>query len=243
MGPFFMISIIYPIYNELSLGILRKNLDQFQYLKENFEIIFVDGGSKDGTRELILDRGYKVLTLSHSSRGDKLNFGFENSKGSLILFHHPRSILELKAYKEIESLEGRCIWGGFKHKFDRDHPLLKFTSWYSNEIRFKKSSIIYLDHCFFVSRELMNRIGGFPKIDIFEDTRICELLKEIQPPKFIDVESVTSSIRFDKNGLSFQILMNQVLKIAYYSGASDKLMNQIYERGLNLNQTYKKIIK
>ena len=45
------ISIIIPVYNEaLVISKLMDNLDQF---KDESEIIFVDGGSKDNTKSII----------------------------------------------------------------------------------------------------------------------------------------------------------------------------------------------
>ena len=35
-----------------------------------------------------------------------------------------------------------------------------------------------------------------------------------------------------------QAMMNQVLKLGYMLGVSDKVMNRVYEKGLNLNSKY-----
>ena len=47
--------------------------------------------------------------------------------------------------------------------------------------------------------------------------------------------STTSAIRFTKNGLWTQALMNQILKLGFHIGVPHDTMNKIYERGLNLN--------
>jgi len=70
--------------------------------------------------------------------------------------------------------KNKKIWGGLTHQFDHDHHLLKFISFYSNNVRSKKKGIVYLDHCIFLHKQQLIKLGGVPDIDIFEDTVISE---------------------------------------------------------------------
>ena len=236
-----MLALIYPTFNELHPGhYLKKNIKLFHSHKDkDIEILFVDGGSTDGTLEFLKHHHFTPLSCPHTSRAERLQMGIEKTHAPMILFHHPRSHLSLKALKALEQIahENRQCWGGFYHEFDSKHLLLKYTSWYANHIRSRRN-ILYLDHCLFSHRSLMEKIGGFPLYDIFEDTHLCLKLRKLSPAVLLAFTAQTSSIRYQKNGLFFQTLMNMALKGGHYLGIEDKKMNRFYERGLELNQKY-----
>lgn len=178
----------------------------------------------------------EVICVAQSeapTRAERLNLGFARSKGSMILFHHPRSLLDRQGVEFLIKQSEKKIWGGFTHQFDVTHPLLRFTSWYSNRMRAQGRGIIYLDHCIFFHRSLW--LGPLAKVEIFEDTLLSQNLKIHSPPLILPFASTTSAIRFVKNGIFRQAIMNQILKLGFHFGIPHDTMNRIYERGLNLN--------
>jgi hypothetical protein len=176
--------------------------------------------------------GLEVVRGSGETRAQRLQSGIEASKGSTILLHHPRSLVAREGLEWLRDHENEVGWGGFTHAFDREHYLLRFTSWYSNRVR-PRRGILYLDHCIFFRRELLTR--PIPPVAIFEDTELSRILRESGPPRVLPFVSETSAIRFAKNGVWRQALMNQRLKWEYWFGRSDAKMNDRYERGLRLN--------
>lgn len=230
-----LLSIVIPIHNDLSIGYLEKQINTFKSLR-NIEVIFIDGGSIDGSKELIEKAGFDFHQLPNSNRAQRLNYGLEISLSELILFHHPRSLVE-KEGLDFLIKEVKEDWGAFTHCFDKKNTLLNFTSWYSNEVRFKIRSIAYLDHCIFFKKCLVKkRKPVLPNIEIFEDTILSKNLFNLSENKvLIPFKSTTSSIRFEKNGLWFQAILNQVLKLCWYLGLSTQQMNKVYEKGLELN--------
>lgn len=207
-------------------------------------------------------------TSKTASRAHRLNLGIKQSKGKVILLHHPRSVIEpegiLELVKNSDKIFQENSWGGFTHRFDewgRNSLALRFTSWYSNYVRGR--NVVYLDHCIWMSRDLVvkdklklqilnenlpeNKDEGedachpfVPEIDIFEDTALSRKLISLSnsQPKILRHYSTTSSVRFKNNGIVQQVFMNQVLKFGYFLGISPRWMNQFYEKGLNLNQVY-----
>jgi hypothetical protein len=138
------------------------------------------------------------------NRGERLQDGINNCSSPLILLHHPRSLVEKAgiAWLLQNHENSNLSWGGFHHQFDNDHWLLRFTSWWSNYIRSRYWSIVYLDHCIFFRRYLL--IRPIPPVPIFEDTELCYILKESsgrKPLIISDYKSITSAIRFMKNGM------------------------------------------
>ncbi len=184
-------------------------------------------------------RGFTYLESSSSNRASRLNEGIKKAQGDWLVFHHPRSILEAGALEQVKKLR-EPTWGAFTHQFDQKHSLLNFTSFWSNKIRGDFSKIYYLDHCLFAHKDILKQVDTpFGEDDIFEDTVFCEKLNQIEKPLRLKYRSNTSSIRFQENGIYIQAIMNQFLKIAYKTKLNRKIMNKIYERGLNLNQNYK----
>lgn len=246
------LAILISTFNEMKVDCLKQTLSlmaQFQ----NFEIIFIDGGSTDQTLQVLTDfqnkfknvHDIKILKSSFKLRSERLNEGLRNlnsgeNEAEMILFYHPRSLLTKEGLEILIAKKSQYPWGGFTHKFDHNHFVLKFTSWYSNKVRMALQKIIYLDHCIFVQKRILNKLSHpiWPETDIFEDTEFCQKLKKLAYPMRISHFSTTSAVRFQKNGIFKQSYMNQVLKLGYYLNLDRKRMNAWYEKKLGLNTKY-----
>lgn len=224
------VSVVLPVHDDAKLGFLPRVLDRLERVPE-LELVCADS-SNDGTSRLLQGRRAKILRLETRSRGARLQAGIEACSGGLILLHHPRSLVEPEGLRWLAAHAGELSWGGFTHAFDWDHPLLRLTSWYSNNVRARRG-ILYLDHCVFFRRELLTR--PIPPVEIFEDTELSLILRRSGPPRLLPFASTTSAVRFRRNGPLRQFWLNQRLKLEYYRGRSDRAMNESYERGLGLN--------
>ena len=85
-----VISILIPCLNEKSTieKVLRKvsnlNINNFDLV---FELIVIDGGSNDGSIEIIKKfKNVKFYSLNKSQKGDSVKFGINKSKGDIIVF-------------------------------------------------------------------------------------------------------------------------------------------------------------
>lgn len=186
-------------------------------------------------------QGIEVVCVGHneaSTRAERLHLGFERSRGSMVIFHHPRSRISPDGVQFLLANASRKMWGGFSHRFDRNHWVLKFTSWYSNRVRSKAISVLYLDHCIFFHRDLYTE--AIPAVSVFEDTLLCYNLRRHQKPVVLPYPVTTSAVRFETNGIYKQAFMNQLMKLGFYMGVPYDTMNKFYERGLHLNSEYKK---
>lgn len=187
---------------------------------------------------LLEKQNVNLLQVNSPSRAEKFNQAKPFLKSEVTILHHPRSKIDIDSITKEKFEKTSELWGAFTHTFDREHPLLKFTSWYSNRVRGDIRQIFYLDHCFWVKTEHLKKMNPFKSIEIFEDTEMSlDFLKHLGPTKRMAILSKTSAIRFDQNGLFYQLILNQFVKIAYLLGVDHKWINRAYERGLNLNRS------
>ena len=231
------ISVVLPTHNEAGLDYLPRILERVGAC-EDTELVCVDNASTDGTAERLVHAEaagqLRHLILPDSNRAQRLNAGVAAASHDRVLLHHPRSLLDPDALPALAALDPAVAWGGFTHAFDRHHPVLAWTSYYSNRIRHDRRGIVYLDHCIFLDRGVFGP-RPVPDLDIFEDTALSVALRRHAPPVRLPQRAVTSAVRYGRNGVWRQATMNQVLKVGYAAGLDPMWMNSLYERGLGLN--------
>ena len=229
-----MLSLVLPTSNEAGLDYLPRIMERFAG-RENVEVIVVDNASHDGTRERIAHSGVHCIDLPHSNRAQRLNAGIAQATGDWVLLHHPRSLAPTEAPALVAALPEAVRWGAFSHAFDMAHPLLAWTSWYSNHVRLDRAGIAYLDHCVVARRDALPH-HPVPDLDIFEDTALSRRLRaRLGKPLRLPQTAITSAVRYRHNGVWRQAAMNQVLKLGYAARLPHSWMNRLYERGLSLN--------
>ena len=238
------LSVVLPCLNELRHSYLPRILDNLTQQQGAAELIAVVSPSQDATREIIAR--YPQITLIDTdaqNRAQRLTVGITASQGDVVVLHHPATLLpERTALQQVQQLmaDPSIVWGGFHHSFDVDHWLLRFTSWYSNTQRAVRGQILYLDHCIFARREALEKIGGVPNMDIFEDTALSQALQPFGPPQLVPGTVVTSARRFQQRGLYRHAVLNQALKLMYYLDLDPKYMNWLYEGKAQINVRYGK---
>ncbi|MEO0986688.1 MAG: glycosyltransferase [Cyanobacteria bacterium J06639_14] len=237
-----MISVVLPCLNELRHGYLPQIVENLLDQHGERELIAIISPSQDSTFELLSQvPQFQIIESTAENRAQRLNIGIAASQGETVLLHHPATLLppnNALIFIQEALQDPQVMWGGFRHQFDWDHWLLRFTSWYSTAVRPRWGQILYLDHCIFARRSLLTKIGGVPDMDIFEDTVLSQQLRRYSKPVILPHEVITSARRFRDRGVYQQALLNQMLKLMYHTGIDPQLMNRLYEQNTQINVTY-----
>lgn len=159
------ISIIIPTLDEAR--VIDALLSQLEPLRGRCEIVFVDGGSSDGTREAILDAGFRLVDAPRG-RGTQLNAGARASSGEILFFLHADSALPPDPLGEIRrAMRGHRV-GCFGVRFEPSSPLMLCCRLLSN-YRCYVRRIMFGDQGIFIDRDLFFEVGGFPDLPLMED--------------------------------------------------------------------------
>jgi rSAM/selenodomain-associated transferase 2 len=232
MGPFVRvrekISIIVPVLNEAHA--IAQTLSALQPLQSGgHEVIVVDGGSADDSMALSEPFADQVIS-SPRGRSRQMNAGATVATGDIFLFLHADTFLPKAADRLILSGLKRYgrNWGHFDVRLSGRHPALRAAETLMN-LRSRVSGIATGDQALFVKRAPFEEVGGFPNIDLMEDIALSRTLKKYGPPLCLWQRALTSSRRWEKNGILRTILLMWFLRFAYFFKVSPGRLAQLYE--------------
>ncbi len=214
------VSLIIPALDEAATlpGVMRSINRQSRIPKE---ILVVDGGSCDSTREAAFFGGARVLVASQAGRSQQMNEGAREASGSILLFLHADTLLPHRAVEQILATmqEPPVVGGGFCRRFIPGHPLLALTSRLA-DWRGRLDSTFHGDQAIFVRRSVFNRVGGFRQDPPFEDFDLCRRLKCIGKMVTLSPPVRSSARRFHERGVLSTVLSDFRLTREYFSRSS-----------------------
>ena len=86
------------------------------------------------------------------------------------------------------------------------------------------------DQAIFVRRRAFERAGGFPPIPLMEDIALSRILRRVRRPLCLRERVVTSSRRWEREGVLRTIFLMWYLRLAYALGADPARLHRIYYR-------------
>ena len=95
-------------------------------------------------------------------------------------------------------------------------------------IRARLTSVCTGDQSLIVSRQLFNRLRGFPEISLMEDIAISKLLRQVAKPWTCDKHVIVSTRRWEQRGLVRTILLMWKLRFLYFLGVSTDRLASLY---------------
>ena len=223
------LSVVVPVLNEaLELPQLCEDLHkQIANTAHSVEVIFVDGGSVDGSPELIMAQGFRCVS-SECGRAKQMNAGAAVAAGPAILFLHADSELPDTGMDAVITALDARLWGRFDISISGKAKMFAVIAFFINW-RSRLSGIATGDQGIFVRRAAFERVGGFPDQALMEDIAMSAMLRKISAPVCLCLKMTTSGRRWERRGIWSTILLMWRLRLLYWLGVSPQSLARRYE--------------
>jgi rSAM/selenodomain-associated transferase 2 len=219
------LSIVVPVLNEARY--LPQLLARLRGFGDQVETLVVDGGSSDGSQDLVRADGRAILLTAARGRARQMNAGAAAARAPLLLFLHGDTLPPPEAPGLIirALADSRVLAGSFRLAFDRDSALLRFYAWCSSANNLLTT---YGDQGLFMRRSDFEALGGFPDLPFLEDIEFQRRLR--RHGKFTKLNSAlrTSARRFERHGVLGQQLRNVAIVGAYLAGTPVARLKKFY---------------
>jgi len=220
------LSFIIPTLNEAE-GI-DNILRSLQYLrKAGHEIIIADGGSTDNTIQIAQPLVDKIVQCP-KGRAIQQNRGAMLAVGDYLFFLHADTQIPINFESIIKKhLKKNVIWGRFDVRLSGNHVFFRIIEKMMNW-RSRLTRIATGDQLIFCRKDIFTQIGGFKEIALMEDIELSGRLKKISPPYFFSEKVITSSKKWEKNGIVSTILLMWWLRLNYFFGKDPRQLVKLY---------------
>ena len=221
------ISVIIPVLNEEAT--IGACLAQFCGV-EGVELIVVDGGSKDGTQQVVKALGgAQWVQVEKAVRALQMNAGAKRATGDVFLFLHADTFLPSDGLRLIRnSLRVPDVVGGrFRLGLSEQTIGFRLVAFLST-LRSRYLGITYGDQGIYIRRETFNAVGGFPRLQLFEDSEFCSRVARVGKFVMLNAQVCSSTRRWRKWGFVRTVVGMWVLRILYTCSVSDVTLSRWY---------------
>ena len=188
------------------------------------EILVVDGGSTDGTREWAASQPGVVLLDAPRGRGPQLAAGTRAATGDILLFLHADCQLPPGALDAVR--QSQASGGCFRVRFAETRPFsLTLTAWFINA-HSALTRTATGDQAIWVRREVHDALGGFTPWPLFEDVDFVDRLRRQGRFDVLPLAITISARRWLAWGVGRTNLLMILLWIGYRLGVSPEKLKK-----------------
>ncbi|VUD56487.1 Undecaprenyl-phosphate 4-deoxy-4-formamido-L-arabinose transferase [Thalassocella blandensis] len=245
------LSIVVPVLNEAaSVSACWKNIGiALHECGCLYEVIFVDGGSRDETVDIInslcspwplieMDKNESdpVETSAHRAdcrlvrsgkgRAKQMNAGAALCRGESIVFLHVDTRLPVLSESALEQIT-QVDWGFFLVALDNQQRAYRVISQGIN-FRSRVFKVATGDQCIFAAREFYFSQGGFSEIPLMEDIEFTRRMLKLKTPLIVLDKAITSARRWEKYGVVKTVLLMWMFQLAFRLGVSPARLAKMY---------------
>lgn len=224
------LSVIIPMLNEANtIEALLRHLQDASSSANRTEIIVVDGGSNDGSPQLVSQ--FKDVTLLRSERGraKQMNHGAQQASGEILYFLHADSFPP-KHFDQliINAVDKGHLAGCFRMQFNSDHWWLQLASWLT---QFRWRACRGGDQSQFITISLFEEIGGFDeRYLIYEDNVLINELYARDQFTVINKKIRTSARLYHKVGIWRLQYHFWAIYVKKWFGATPEQLYKYYQK-------------
>lgn len=257
------LSIIIPVLNEAdALPGCWQMLAAQQGIA--LELLFVDGGSEDGTLEALqglarLNPVQVRICTSERGRGRQLNHGAAQAQAPWLLFLHVDCRLTRPDQLALAVAQLLAATEAAGHDRLAGHFALRFAEpksrsalgyyYYEAKSRLDRPGCTHGDQGFLLSRGFFSRVGPFDQtLPVLEDTRLAERVRSQGAWLLLPGELLTSPRRFEVEGLWQRQLLNALIMnfaalewTAFFAYLPDLYRSQDRSRALRLSPFFRRL--
>jgi rSAM/selenodomain-associated transferase 2 len=220
------LSVIIPVLQEQQR--INRTVAAVRRQASRAEIIVVDGDPAGSTLHVITDPSVIQLTAP-AGRGNQLAAGAAVATGDTILMLHADTLLPDHAFCAISSAVGNgAVWGAFRLGIDTPGLAYRIIEHFV-DLRCNLFTLPYGDQAIFVTRSVLQQIGGIPLLPLMEDVALCDRLKHSGHRfKLLPTRVQTSARRWQRDGVIRRTLHNWWLLLRYRCGTAPNTLVKDY---------------
>lgn len=220
-------SVVVPVLDEAST--LGGALDALARLPGRFEVIVVDGGSRDATAALAEAHPSRPRVLRvERGRARQQNAGARAAAGELVVFLHSDTRLPRAAYESLTIALGDfgVLGGNFALRFDGDDRFARvLRRWYALQ---RRLGVYYGDSVLWFRADALRALGGFRALEIMEDYDLVRRLERRGRTICLPGPAVTSGRRWRAVGVARTVLSWVAIRWLWLAGVPDARLAQLY---------------
>ncbi len=171
------------------------------------EVIVIDGGSSDRTREKALGAGARVLEdtrsiLEGGGRGGQICAGIHAARGDLVAVVHADTVVKKPAFTgmcDVIAKQPHLSGGALGSVFESHNPWLGLIN-FANDLRMVFFGISFGDQVQFFRRKPVASRRLFPGIPLMEDVEFSIRLHTLGPQVFLFGNALVSPRRWETQG-------------------------------------------
>ena len=221
------VTAVIPVLDDApSLASLLEALSGWEELK----IVVVDGGSRDDPEAVCRRFGVPCFRTTRS-RGGQLRHGVAGTSGDWVWFLHADAEVTRDLAAALAEATRSASWGRFDVRLSGAAPLLRVVGFLMNW-RSRLTGICTGDQGIFVSRALLDAVGGVPDQPLLEDIELSKRLRRHARPYRVPVRLGSSARRWERAGILRTVGLMWWLRLRYFFGGEPPELYRRYYGGV-----------